>query len=327
MFLRTQEKLVCPLASQKIDLKGSDHGAQNTCCQLLPLLHHLLSPKYSILALGFSLFLLSSCCRVMGKGKDTRDSTAAISTVPLTKTPSKQYGEDEGEEDRFHNALLELKDLRSQLYHAADYCETAFSTAEQKKMILEGTKSYICEAIVAVVDHLGNVSSKLEQSLLANTADVQTERRIDCLKQRLLTCQQYAVSLELSSMQLSLKFPQHHEHYVSAVTQHIEKWSDLSRPGGSETPTKKDHMAEMAHSLKSCAADHFFPASNQTILGVELAKATPVVKGPSVLLRPRNPSVKFKPEDLYMLGGVYQKKKPMQVNNILSFLRVSKRKT
>lgn len=44
MFLRTQEKLVCPLASQKIDLKGSDHGAQNTCCQLLPLLHHLLSP-------------------------------------------------------------------------------------------------------------------------------------------------------------------------------------------------------------------------------------------------------------------------------------------
>lgn len=49
--------------------------------------------------------------------------------------------------------------------------------------ILEGTKSYICEAIVAVVDHLGNVSSKLEQSLLANTAVVQTERRIDCLKQ------------------------------------------------------------------------------------------------------------------------------------------------
>ncbi|RWW21738.1 hypothetical protein BHE74_00022393 [Ensete ventricosum] len=158
----------------------------------------------------------------MEKGKDTRDSTAAISTVPLTKTPSKQSGEDECEEDRFHNALLvlnlcskELKDLRSQLYHAADYCETAFSKAEQKKMILEGTKSYICEAIVAVVDHLGNVSSKLEQSLLANTAVGQTEQRIDCLKQRLLTCQQYAVSLELSSMQLSLKFPRHHEHYVS----------------------------------------------------------------------------------------------------------------
>ncbi|KAJ8484000.1 hypothetical protein OPV22_016485 [Ensete ventricosum] len=263
----------------------------------------------------------------MEKGKDSRDSTAAISTVPLTKTPSKQSGEDECEEDRFHNALLELKDLRSQLYHAADYCETAFSKAEQKKMILEGTKSYICEAIVAVVDHLGNVSSKLEQSLLANTAVGQTEQRIDCLKQRLLTCQQYAVSLELSSMQLSLKFPRHHEHYVSPVTQHIEKSRDLSRPGESETPPKKDHMAAMAHSLKSCASDCFLPASNQTILGVQLAKVAPVVKGPSVLPRSRNPSIKFKPEDLYMLGGVYQKKKPMQVNNILSFLRVSKRKT
>ncbi|RWW69992.1 hypothetical protein BHE74_00022392 [Ensete ventricosum] len=86
-------------------------------------------------------------------------------------------------------------------------------------------------------------------------------------------------------------------------------------------------MAAMAHSLKSCASDCFLPASNQTILGVQLAKVAPVVKGPSVLSRSRNPSIKVKPEDLYMLGGVYQKKKPMQVNNILSFLRVSKRKT
>ncbi|RWV87193.1 hypothetical protein GW17_00050839 [Ensete ventricosum] len=134
--------------------------------------------------------------------------------VPFTKAPSTRYREEEG----FHRALLELKDLRSQLHHAADYCETAFSKAEHKKMILEGTKSYICDAMVAVVDHLGNVSSKLEQSLFANAVIVQTEQRIDCLKQRLLTCQHYAISLELSNMQLSIKFPRQHQHYVSPGT-------------------------------------------------------------------------------------------------------------
>ncbi|KAG6489782.1 hypothetical protein ZIOFF_051061 [Zingiber officinale] len=52
-----------------------------------------------------------------------------------------------------------------------------------RTLILEGTKSYICEAVVAIVDHLGTVSSKLEQSLLANAMVKQTEQRIGCLKQ------------------------------------------------------------------------------------------------------------------------------------------------
>ncbi|KAG6476166.1 hypothetical protein ZIOFF_065402 [Zingiber officinale] len=125
--------------------------------------------------------------------------------MPLPKSPSTQYEENGREEEGFHNALLvlqhlyffpaklivsatnfslqELKDLRSQLHHAAEHCERAFSSAQQKKMILEGTKSYICEAVVAIVDHLGTVSSKLEQSLLANAVVKQTEQRIGCLKQ------------------------------------------------------------------------------------------------------------------------------------------------
>ncbi|KAG6487502.1 hypothetical protein ZIOFF_056088 [Zingiber officinale] len=103
--------------------------------------------------------------------------------MPLPKSPSTQYEENGREEEGFHNALLELKDLRSQLHHAAEHCKRAFSSAQQKKMILEGTKSYICEAVVAIVDHLGTVSSKLEQSLLANVVVKQTEQGIGCLKQ------------------------------------------------------------------------------------------------------------------------------------------------
>ncbi|CAD5166849.1 unnamed protein product [Musa acuminata subsp. malaccensis] len=262
----------------------------------------------------------------MEEGKDTKESTTVISKVPST-----QYREDESEEERFHHALLELKDLRSQLHHAADYCETAFSKSEHKKMILEGTKSYICEAMVAVVDHLGNVSSKLEQSPLANAVVVQTEQRIDCLKQRLLTCQHYATSLELASMQLSIKFPRQHQHYVSPAAQCIGKSSDdLSRltegtnSQPSEVPITKDHSSVMEHFLGSQAGTHFMPASNGTIS--ELAKAVPVLEGPSILSKPSNSSFSCKSEDLYMLEGVNQKKKPLQIDNFLSFLRFNKRK-
>ncbi|XP_042401242.1 ras-related protein RABH1c-like [Zingiber officinale] len=115
----------------------------------------------------------------MEEGKDVEHSRATASSVmPLPKSPSTQYEENGREEEGFHNALLELKDLRSQLHHAAEHCERAFSSAQQKKMILEGTKSYICEAVVAIVDHLGTVSSKLEQSLLANAVVKQTEQGI-----------------------------------------------------------------------------------------------------------------------------------------------------
>jgi hypothetical protein len=51
------------------------------------------------------------------------------------------------------------------------------------RRILEGTKGYICDAVVAVIDHLGTVSSKLEHKLQERTEVAQTERKINFLKQ------------------------------------------------------------------------------------------------------------------------------------------------
>nr|BAB61213.1 P0460E08.23 [Oryza sativa Japonica Group] len=77
----------------------------------------------------------------------------------------------------------ELKDLRSQLHQTADCCEKAFLDTEKKKLILESTKGYICDAIVAVIDHLGTVSSKLEQQLQEKIEITQTEKKLNFLKQ------------------------------------------------------------------------------------------------------------------------------------------------
>ncbi|CAK9184576.1 unnamed protein product [Ilex paraguariensis] len=86
-------------------------------------------------------------------------------------------------EKRFDNSLQELRDLRSQLYYAADYCEEAFLTSKKKRIVLENTKEYLCRAVVTVVDHLGCVSANLDYRLSESNQVSETELRIDCLKQ------------------------------------------------------------------------------------------------------------------------------------------------
>ncbi|OAY81023.1 putative protein ABIL5 [Ananas comosus] len=63
-------------------------------------------------------------------------SSGPIAKMPLPKSPSLQHPDAQtGADQRFNNALRELKDLRSQLHTAADYCEDAFLKAERKKML------------------------------------------------------------------------------------------------------------------------------------------------------------------------------------------------
>ncbi|TVU35032.1 hypothetical protein EJB05_16898, partial [Eragrostis curvula] len=83
----------------------------------------------------------------------------------------------------FAQPWRELKDLRSQLNEAANCCEKAFLNTEKKKLILESTKSYICDAVVAVIDHLGTVSSKLEHKIEEKTDTTQMEQKLNFMKQ------------------------------------------------------------------------------------------------------------------------------------------------
>lgn len=48
---------------------------------------------------------------------------------------------------------------------------------------MENTKEYICRAVVAVVDHLGCVSSNLNQSISKNNEFSEAELRINSLNQ------------------------------------------------------------------------------------------------------------------------------------------------
>ncbi|PKU61248.1 putative protein ABIL5 [Dendrobium catenatum] len=150
------------------------------------------------------------------------ENQAATVTSPQllnTETPLKA---EEANPDCFKKSLQELKHLSSQLHHAANHFQSAACRnqegASQRKLALKSTRKYISEAIVTVVDHLGSVSSKLEKKFQVNKEVSEVEQRIECLaqlKQRILTCQQYALTLDLSNIRWNFNFPKHHQHYIS----------------------------------------------------------------------------------------------------------------
>ncbi|XP_038987552.1 probable protein ABIL5 isoform X2 [Phoenix dactylifera] len=196
--------------------------------------------------------------------------------------------------------------------------------------VLENTKSYICDAVVAMVDHLGNVSSKLEHRLHGSIEVVQTEQKIDCLKQRLLTCQQYTTSLNLSAVRWSAKLPRYHQHYLSPLPQHPAKSSGISRDEAadkiaSQTSSEKDQQAVAICPSVSVAGDSVkLPKLGA---GITFSTAIPVRKGPSILSKSCNSSFGSYTDDVHLLLGVDRRKKSLQGINFLSFLRMSKRKT
>ncbi|KAJ4957127.1 hypothetical protein NE237_013910 [Protea cynaroides] len=115
----------------------------------------------------------------------------------------------------FVKALQELKNLRPQLYSAAEYCEKSYLHSEQKQMVLDNLKDYAVRALVNAVDHLGTVAYKLNDIFEQQTSDVSTlELKLSCLNQQILTCQIYTDKEGLKQQQLLTFIRRHHKHYI-----------------------------------------------------------------------------------------------------------------
>ncbi|KAJ0582187.1 putative ABI family protein [Helianthus annuus] len=115
---------------------------------------------------------------------------------------------------KFEKYILELKNLRPQLYSAAEYCEKSYLHSEQKQVVLDNLKDYAVRALVNAVDHLGTVAYKLTDLLEQQTLEISTTGlHISCLHQQLLTCQTYTDREALRQQQLLAVVPRHHKHY------------------------------------------------------------------------------------------------------------------
>ncbi|KDP28544.1 hypothetical protein JCGZ_14315 [Jatropha curcas] len=145
---------------------------------------------------------------------------------PRLETPAMTFDEVSMERSKsFVKALQELKNLRPQLYSAAEYCEKSYLHSEQKQMVLDNLKDYAVRALVNAVDHLGTVAYKLTDLLEQQTVDVSTmELKVSCMNQQLLTCQTYTVKEGLRQQQLLAFIPRHHKHYIlpNAVNKKVQ---------------------------------------------------------------------------------------------------------
>ncbi|TKY44629.1 ABIL5 protein [Spatholobus suberectus] len=222
------------------------------------------------------------------------------------KSPSLEKPEAEAEVEenmRFHKSLEELRELQSQLHHAADYCETTFLKSEAKRDVMENTKEYVCRAMITVVDHLGNVSANLEGLVSQTNVFSEAESRIQCLKQRLFSCEQYADKLALTKMRWREKVPRFHSRYLSSPPilerSSIEKLRDSKTEDPSKiedkhTLEKHEDLPLFLYTQKPHADKNLKPTSFTTLnKRNNLTMVVPVRDGLSVLTKVSNPTFHF----------------------------------
>ncbi|KAJ6295888.1 hypothetical protein OIU78_023838 [Salix suchowensis] len=180
--------------------------------------------------------------------------------MQISKSDASQNPESHESQDviRFEKSLQELRDLRSQLHHAANHCETTFLNTTQKHMVVESTKEYLCRAVVSVVDHLGCVSANLNSSISNSCAFSEAELRINCLKQRLLSCEKYANRVALTRVRWAAYLPKHHLRYLSKPITSVEQSNEDVRDSNPEASTKilmarhESEAAQLPLSFHTC---------------------------------------------------------------------------
>nr|XP_011470213.1 PREDICTED: protein ABIL2 isoform X2 [Fragaria vesca subsp. vesca] len=118
----------------------------------------------------------------------------------------------------FSDSLKDLKNLRSQLYSAAEYFELSYTNDDQKQTVVETLKDYAIKALVNTVDHLGSVTYKVNDLLDEKVDEVSgTEFRVSCIEQRLRTCQEYIDHEGLSQQSSVIDTPKYHKRYILPV--------------------------------------------------------------------------------------------------------------
>nr|AAM67279.1 unknown [Arabidopsis thaliana] len=115
---------------------------------------------------------------------------------------------------QFSETLKDLKNLRKQLYSAAEYFETSYGKEEHKETVIETLKEYAAKAVVNTVDHLGSVSDKFNSFLSDNSTHFSTTHlRLSSLEQRMRLCRDYMGKSGTHQHLLLFQYPRHHKRY------------------------------------------------------------------------------------------------------------------
>ncbi|KAK4420339.1 protein ABIL2 [Sesamum alatum] len=117
---------------------------------------------------------------------------------------------------QFADSLKDLKNIRQQLYSAAQYFESSYNRDDHKQFVVESSKHYVAKALVNTVDHLGSVADKLNRFLDQKANEFSsTTSQFSCIEQRLSTFEGCMKSRGLSQSLLMVEANHgHHKHYI-----------------------------------------------------------------------------------------------------------------
>lgn len=118
----------------------------------------------------------------------------------------------------FSDSLKDLKNLRTQLYSAAEYFELSYTNDDKKQIVVDRLKDYANEAVLNTVDHLSSATYKVDDLLGEKVNEVSdTELRVSCIEQRIRTRQQHIDCEGLSQQSLVINTPKYHKRYILPV--------------------------------------------------------------------------------------------------------------
>ncbi|XWS61344.1 hypothetical protein CRYUN_Cryun07bG0118300 [Craigia yunnanensis] len=147
-----------------------------------------------------------------------------MAAMPMTREAS-NYDEVSMQQSLLlSDSVKDLKNLRTQLYSAAEYFELSYTNDDQKQIVVETLKDYAIKALVNTVDHLGSVTFKVNDLLDEKVEEVSgTELRVSCIEQRLRTCQEYIDHEGISQQSLVIDTPKYHKRYIFPVGENLTK--------------------------------------------------------------------------------------------------------
>ncbi|XP_017235792.1 protein ABIL2 isoform X2 [Daucus carota subsp. sativus] len=115
----------------------------------------------------------------------------------------------------FTDSLKDLKNIRKQLYSAAEYFESSYERDDDKQLVVETVKDYATKALISSVDHLGSVAFKVTTFLDDKVTEFSdTKVRFSNIEQRLRICQEFTEQVGVRRQTLVVETPKHHKRYI-----------------------------------------------------------------------------------------------------------------
>ncbi|XP_076904296.1 protein ABIL2-like isoform X2 [Bidens hawaiensis] len=153
---------------------------------------------------------------------------------------------------QFSDSLKDLKNLRKQLYAAAEYFELSYTNDDQKRLVVDTIKDYAIKALVNTVDHLGAVSCKLNDMLGQNVNEFsQTELRVSCIQQRLGTSQRCFDHEGLAEQSAIINTPKYHQRYILPVGETMQGGIRTKSKYGGCSLEDKDDWHEFKNAVRA----------------------------------------------------------------------------